>query len=310
MDNVSHFTTFTLSGLNESVTNKYIYFALTLLWYLVIIIVNLTLIALILLEKTLHEPMYIFLCNLCVNGLYGTAGFCPKLLADFLSDTHVISYTGCLLQTFVIFSYSLCEFTNLTVMAYDRYVAICKPLHYNSIMTPLTVGKLLLFSWIFPCFSVTFTILLTIGQPFCGNHIEKLYCDNWSLERLLCKFSTVSIVFGLIQMACFIALVLFIFYSYIKLIAACRRSQEDRSKFMHTCLPHLITFLNFIIATLFDTLNTRFGDQEMSQSLRNLMSVEYLIVPPLFNPIIYGFKLNQIRKKVLRMLCNHKIAQI
>ncbi|XP_061073598.1 olfactory receptor 4B13-like [Conger conger] len=98
--------------------------------------VNVILIVTIILHKTLHEPMFIFLCSLCVNGIYGAFSFYPKILLDFSSDVSFISYKVCLGQIFALYSYAGCEFTMLAVMAYDRYVAICKPLNYHSIITP------------------------------------------------------------------------------------------------------------------------------------------------------------------------------
>ncbi|XP_006627987.2 olfactory receptor 52E4-like [Lepisosteus oculatus] len=298
-----------LSGLNTTRTNKYIFFSFTLLVYLSITFVNLTLIVTILLEKSLHQPLYIFVCNLCVNGLYGTAGFYPKLLADFLSDSHVISYSGCLIQVFVIYSSRLCETANLTVMAYDRYVAICMPLQYNSVMTPLLIGKLIPFAWICPLCSMIISIVLTIRLPLCGYHIEKLYCDNWSVVKLSCIPTTYNLVYGYIHILMFFAPVIYVFYSYVHIIAACRRSQKNQIKFLNTCLPHLLTFTNFIIALLFDGLYSRYGTSDMPLSLRNVMSLEFLIIPPLFNPIIYGLKLHQIRRRVYNIFRCHKIAQ-
>lgn len=132
MDNVSVITMFTLSGLSETTHYRGFLFALTLLCYSVIWLVNLTIIVTVIADKKLHEPMYIFLCNLCINGLYGTAGFYPKFFMDLLSPTHVISYAGCLLQGFVLHSSACADFSLLVLMAYDRYVAICRPLAYHS----------------------------------------------------------------------------------------------------------------------------------------------------------------------------------
>nr|XP_006627986.1 PREDICTED: olfactory receptor 52E4-like [Lepisosteus oculatus] len=309
MDNLSHHTIFTLSGLNVSRTHKYIYFALTLMGYFSIIFFNLTLIVTILLEKSLHQPLYIFVCNLCVNGLYGTAGFYPKLLADFLSDSHVISYSGCLIQVFVIYSSRLCETANITVMAYDRYVAICRPLQYNSVMTPLLIGKLIPFAWICPSCSLILALLLTIRLPLCGYHIEKLYCENWSIVKLSCIPTTYDHIYGYINIAVLSIPVFYVFYSYVQIIAACRRSQNNQIKFMNTCLPHLLTFTNFMIALFFDGMYTRYGTSDMPQSLRNIMSLEFLIIPPLFNPIIYSLKLHQIRRRVYSIFSCHNITQ-
>ncbi|XP_066556093.1 olfactory receptor 9S13-like [Amia ocellicauda] len=310
MENSTLVTIFTLSGLNESKTHKNIYFAFTLLLYLLMVVVNLTLIATIITEKTLHEPMYILLCNLCVNGLYGTAGFYPKLLADFLSDSHVISYAGCLTQSFVIYTSVMCEITILTVMAYDRYVAICRPLQYHSVMTPTTVGKLLLFAWGYPFCSILITIYLTYRLPLCGSHIDKLYCDNWSVVKMSCTATTLNNAYGFILIIAQLAQAVFIIYTYIRIVRACLKSLEQRSTFMQTCLPHLMAVINFVLATLFDVMYSRYGSITLSQSLRNIMAVEFLVIPPLFNPLIYGLKLHQIRRRVFRVCAKDKVIHM
>ncbi|MBN3299179.1 O52P1 protein, partial [Amia calva] len=278
MQNYSSVTVFTLDGLNETASHKYIFFAFTLLAYLLIWLFNLTLIITIIIEKTLHEPMYIFLCNLCVNGLYGTAGLYPKLLADFLSDSHVISFSGCFLQIFVIYSSVMCEFTILTVMAYDRYVAICKPLQYHSIMTSLT-----------------------IRLPLCGSHIYKLYCENYSIVKLSCVDTTLNNVSGYIFILMHVSEALFIVYSYIHIVRACVKSREESSKFLQTCFPHLFTVIIFTTAIVFDLMYSRYGSKTIPQALRNFMAVEFQVIPPLLNPLIYGLKLSQIRRRVMRV---------
>ncbi|XP_066556091.1 olfactory receptor 8B3-like [Amia ocellicauda] len=309
MENSTRVTMFTLSGLNESRTNKNIYFAFTLLLYLLMVIVNLTLIATIIIEKTLHDPMYILLCNLCVNGLYGTAGFYPKLLADFLSDSHVISYAGCLTQSYVIYTSLMCEITILTMMAYDRYVAICRPLQYHSVMTPLTMGKLLLFAWGYPLSGTLITIYLTYRLPLCGSHIDKLYCDV-SVVKLSCTATTLNNAYGLILIIAQFAHAFFIVYTYIQIIRACLKSIEQRSKFMQTCLPHLMALINFAISAFIDMMYSQYSSETLSQSLRNFMSVEYLVIPPLFNPLVYGLKLHQIRRRVFRACARDKVTQM
>uniref|UniRef100_W5NLP6 Olfactory receptor n=2 Tax=Lepisosteus oculatus TaxID=7918 RepID=W5NLP6_LEPOC len=306
MENSSDVIIFTLHGLNETRSNKYIFFAFTLLFYLLITFLNLTLIATVLLEKSLHEPMYIFICNLSVNALYGTAGLYPKLLVDFLSDTHMISYTACIIQIFVIYSYVYCELTNLTVMAFDRYVAICRPLEYHVIMTPLTVTKCLMISWISSLFDLIILILLTIRLPLCGSHIEKLYCENWSVVKLSCVDTTINNVYGYTLIIKYTVKFFLIIYSYIFIIRACLKSVESRTKFIQTCLPHLITLISFGVTMLFDAMYTRYGSRNTPQSLRNIMAVEFLVIPPLLNPLIYGLNMTRIRRTVFR-LCSRKI---
>ncbi|XP_066556104.1 olfactory receptor 4K14-like [Amia ocellicauda] len=306
MQNSSSVTVFTLHGLNETASHKYIFFAFTLLAYLLICLLNLTLIISIIIEKTLHEPMYIFVCNLCVNGLYGTAGLYPKLLADFLSDSHQISYAGCLTQAYVIYTSVLSEFTILTVMAYDRYVAICKPLQYHCIMTSVSISKFLLISWILPFCETTIAILLTIRLPLCGSDINKLYCDNWSVVKLSCLDITINNLYGYILILIQVSQALLIVYSYNQIIRACVKSSEEKSTFLQTCFPHVFTVINFTTAIVFDALHSRYGSRNIPQAVRNFLAVEFLIIPPLLNPLIYGLKLSQIRKTVMQLF-NRKV---
>ncbi|XP_036379206.1 olfactory receptor 1G1-like [Megalops cyprinoides] len=300
MDNISHFTTFFLSEIKESMSVKHTYFTLSLAVYLLIIVFNVTLIVTILLEKSLHEPMYIFLCNLCINGLFGTAGFYPKFMYDLISDTHVISYSGCFLQFFVIYTSAVCDITLLTVMAYDRYVAICRPLDYHSVMTNNTLMKLLLFSWLLPACSASTALLLTNQLSLCGSHIDKLYCDNVSMVLLSCEPAVINNIYGFFVIVVYVSLVIFIICSYSKLITTCMKSTESKTKFMHTCVPHLLSLCNFAVALLFDTTYVRYGMRDVPQSLRNFLALEFLIIPPIFNPLIYGLKLTEVRKRLLR----------
>ncbi|KAM9346892.1 olfactory receptor 4E1-like [Symphorus nematophorus] len=215
MENVSVVTLFTLSGLNFTLEQRITLFLLTLLWYLMILLGNVFLIVAIIVDKNLHEPMYIFLCNLCVNALYGTVGFYPKFLWDLLSPVHVISYSGCLVQALVMYSFACSDLSILAVMAYDRYVAICRPLEYHSLM---------------------------------------------SKRRLI------------------------------------------MGKFMQTCVPHLISLLTFLVTILFDVMNMRFGSKDFPQSLQNFVAIEFVVIPPIMNPLIYGFKLTKIRKRILGVI--------
>uniref|UniRef100_A0A9J7YA15 G-protein coupled receptors family 1 profile domain-containing protein n=1 Tax=Cyprinus carpio carpio TaxID=630221 RepID=A0A9J7YA15_CYPCA len=156
LENETSFLAFTLSGLNETMENRFVFFSFTVLFYPLMVFCNVTVIFTIISYKKLHEPMYVFICNLCINALYGTAGFYPKFMYDLLAEDHVISYSGCMIQIFVIYSFALCEISTLTVMAYDRYVAICRPLEYHSVMTNQKVLEWILFCWLAPIFSSLF----------------------------------------------------------------------------------------------------------------------------------------------------------
>uniref|UniRef100_A0A8K9XYV8 G-protein coupled receptors family 1 profile domain-containing protein n=1 Tax=Oncorhynchus mykiss TaxID=8022 RepID=A0A8K9XYV8_ONCMY len=275
MDNISSIIMFTFSGLDESWTNRLIIFVFTLLGFILTIVLNLTLIVIIILHRTLHEPMYIFLCNLCINGLCGSTGFYPAFLYT-LTGSNMISLSNCVLQIFVIMTYSLCEFTNLTVMALDRYMAICRPLHYQTVMTRVTICKLLI--WLFPCGTTGVSISIMLRYPLCGSHIDRLFCQNWALiERLACQEDIVKHIVNGSFFVWFNLLVAFLILC------------------MSTCLPHLIALVNFIILTIFDAL---FGSRDGPKVLGKLMSVASIVIPPFINPIIYGVKLTPIRTQI------------
>uniref|UniRef100_A0A8C9V052 G-protein coupled receptors family 1 profile domain-containing protein n=1 Tax=Scleropages formosus TaxID=113540 RepID=A0A8C9V052_SCLFO len=299
---------FTLSGISATWESRYFFFCITVLCYLLILSVNLTLIFRIVLRKSLHEPMYIFLCSLCLNGLYGTAGFYPKFLYDLLHEPQVISYAGCLIQVLVIYSSVLCDISILTVMAYDRFVAICRPLQYHAVMTKTTVTKLTLFSWIAPVLSMTVLVIFSAGLTLCGSEIEKLYCENWAIVRLLSCFpTTLCNVFGYIVILTYLGHVFFILFSYMKLIKTSITSTEDWNKFMQTCTPHLLSLINVTVALLFDTMYSRYGSRDFPQSLRHFLALEFLVVPPLLNPLIYGLKLRKVRNEVFRCIKNKTV---
>ncbi|XP_067279167.1 olfactory receptor 5M3-like [Pseudorasbora parva] len=298
MDNLSYPVILTLMVPKESKSYRHIYFTCFLFLYLLILSINIRLVIVIIMTKALHEPMYIFLSHLCINGVYGATGFYPKFLSDLILDSYVISSHMCALQSFVIYSSLLCEFTILTVMSYDRYVAICKPLDYHSRLTKFTCAKLILFSWIVPNFSVIPAALLSNLRPFCKYHIDKLYCDNWSVVKLSCVSSFVNNVYGYIVSVIFFSCAVIIIVSYIKLISACKLSLENRRKFWQTCLPHLLSLINFTFALLFDIMYSRYGSNDIPESLRNFLALELVIVPPLFNPVIYGLNITAVRKQV------------
>ncbi|XP_035240390.1 olfactory receptor 2G3-like [Anguilla anguilla] len=296
---------FILQGLHETVSSKHTYFILILLVYLFTVLANLTLIVTIILEKTLHEPMLIFVCNLCVNGILGASIFYPKILVDLSSDFSVTSYEACLCQIFFLYTYVFCEYTTLAIMAYDRYIAICKPLNYHSIITPRKVMQLLLFTWLSSICESVVVAALVARLPLCGFKIEKIYCTAWAVVKLSCVDTTINNIYGYILIVFHVSEAVLIVISYIHIVRACVRSPKERSKFMQTCLPHLIALTNNFVALGFDLMYTRYGPTDRLQALRNFMSLDYLIIPPLLNPLIYGLRLNQIRRKVFR-LCSQK----
>ncbi|XP_059199275.1 olfactory receptor 1D2-like [Centropristis striata] len=303
MDNVTTVTMFTLSGLSRTTNYRVILFVLTLLCYCVIWLVNLTIIVTIIVDKNLHGPMYIFLCNLCINGLYGTAGFYPKFLKDLLSTTHVISYAGCLLQGFVLHSSVNADFSFLVLMAYDRYVAICRPLVYHSVMTKQKVCVFVFFAWLISIYLMLIGTITTAILRLCGSHIPKIYCINFLVGKLACSASIAHVAVPAFNYTFYFGHFIFIIWSYANLIRTCLTSKENRTKFMQTCLPHVFCLFTFFLCLGFDLLYIRFGSKDLPQSVNNFMAIEFLLVPPLMNPLIYGLKLTKIRNRVMQFFC-------
>ncbi len=292
---------FFLSGLNETTNHRLTLFCLTLLYYCLIFLVNVSLIVTIILDKNLHEPMYILLCAFCMNGLYGTTSFYPKFLCDLLSPVHVISYSGCLVQALVMYSFACSDLSILSVMAYDRYVAICRPLEYHSIMSNQRLVRLVCISWLAPFVIIGTNILLTSRLKLCSPYIARLLCVNWIIVKLAC-FPADTIVNNIVAYITIIIYVFhgfFIVWSYMYVIKTCVNSVENRAKFMQTCVPHLTSLLTFLVTILFDIMHIRYGAKGLPQTLENFIAIEFLIIPPIVNPLIYGFKLTKIRNRIL-----------
>ncbi|XP_055036968.2 olfactory receptor-like protein OLF3 [Misgurnus anguillicaudatus] len=287
MDNISSYSFFTLTALDDySTSSRITIFCFALSGYCLTVFVNLVLIFIIILEKILHQPMYIFVCSLCINGLFGATGFYPSFLYYLLMETNVISFEDCVIQSIAIFSYGGGEFTNLTVMAFDRYLAICRPLYYHTVMTSVTVWRLLTFIWLYPSVTALVMLLMTLRFPLCINQIDKLYCETWILERLACQVDTAQFVISGIFAFLIVAMICFVICSYIKIIIASKHSVQNYKKFMNTCLPHLVALLNYVLWSLLNVTYVRFGSSTVPQAFKNFMSVSYMI-PPLVNPIQY-----------------------
>ncbi|XP_034550379.1 olfactory receptor 52D1-like [Notolabrus celidotus] len=298
MDNSSMFF---LSGLSETRNYRFTIFSLTLLCYCFIWLVNGVLIMTIIIDKNLHEPMYIFVCVFCINGLWGSSGLYPKLLWDLLSPVHVISYYGCLIQALVMYTFACSDLSILAVMAYDRYVAICRPLEYHSLMSKQRLVKFVCFSVITPFAIISTNIYLSSRLKLCSRHIARIFCVNWVIVSLAC-FPAETILNNIVAYITIIIYVLhgvFIAWSYIYLIKTCVNSLDNRAKFMQTCVPHLTSLLTFLLTVLFDIMYIRYGSKDLSQTIQNFIAIEFLVIPPLMNPLIYGFKLKKIKSRIL-----------
>ncbi|XP_073349118.1 olfactory receptor 11A1-like [Pagrus major] len=275
---------------------KYLYFIIVLSLYILIICSNLLLIVVICMNRSLHEPMYMFLCSLFVNELFGSSGLFPFLLTQILSDIHTVSASLCYLQIFCVYSYGSIEHLNLAIMSYDRYLAICYPLQYNTRMSYNKVAIFIATTWLL-IFLVNFvTISLVVPLQLCGDVINKVYCDYHSVVKLACYDTTVSNIYGLfvtaISVFCPLTLIL---YTYMRILKVCfSGSKQTRQKAVSTCTPHLASLLNFSFGACFEILQSRFNMNSVPNMLRIFLSLYFLTCPPLFNPVMYGLKLSKI----------------
>lgn len=283
---------------------RYPAFVLCALLCAFIISANLVIVVVISREKTLHTPMYIFIMCLSINSMYGCTGFFFRFLRDILSDTHLISRPACLIQVYVIYTYASYELTLLGIMAYDRYVAVCQPLHYHTKITFKVVTVLVVLALIYPAFSVGSCVYLSSRLPLCGNKIPKVFCANWNVVKLSCVNTSLNNYVGMFVSVSTVFLPLaFVLYTYGRIFLICRkRSSEFKSKVIQSCLPHIITFVNYSITVFCDVSLSRVNLEELNPFLAVILSLEFVVIPPILNPLVYGLKLPDIRKVILRTL--------
>ncbi|XP_066556143.1 olfactory receptor 52L1-like [Amia ocellicauda] len=282
---------------------------LCLLLYLLTVSANVFLMVVIYVKPNLHKPMYIFLFHLAVNGVIGSSAFYPKVMDHLLSAVQESSYVGCLFQVFCITTYGACTFTVLAVMAYDRYISICKPLWYHSIITPSKVKFLLTGAYLFPVLGVVMHIILTRTLPLCQFKIHKLFCDNWAVVKLSCVNTNINNIYGIFLTIVFVFFpFIFVIYSYVRILAVCLSiSKEAQRKALRTCTPHLITFLNFSLSALFSIIYNRF-EFNLPTSVNIVMSIHFIVIPPLLHPVIYGVRSQDIWNCILKILSKKALA--
>uniref|UniRef100_A0A665WZ54 Olfactory receptor n=1 Tax=Echeneis naucrates TaxID=173247 RepID=A0A665WZ54_ECHNA len=300
MENSTEIVSFVLAMYGNMGMLKYLYFTLALLFYISVILANTVVIAIIYSHQNLHEPMYLFLCSLFINEIYGSTSMLPCLMAQVLSDTHEISVFYCFLQIFNIHSYVGVEFGTLTIMAYDRYVCICKPLHYNNLMTTRKVQTVILAIWIISFVEVGVLLSFTIRMKRCRSVINKVFCANHLVVELSCSPDRTAslvhdLVFGLIISVA--GPVSYITYSYIKILQVCiKGSKETKAKALDTCTPHLVSIISFMVACFISLITQRFDMFTVPYPLCVVLSMYVVIIQPLQNPVMYGLKLSKIRQ--------------
>ncbi|KAM4796219.1 olfactory receptor 52E2-like [Rhinophrynus dorsalis] len=297
-------TSFILLGLVEMEEFKYLYCAISIVIYLFIMLLSFTLVFVIFTEVSLHEPMYILICNLILNGIFGSTSFFPKLIIDLLTSSKQISRDSCLTQVFCITMFAFSEISTITVMAYDRYLAVCQPLQYVVLMTNKKVLKIIFGFFIFCFISIVILVVLSARLPVCGSLIRNIFCDNMSFLVLSCvDFSVNNIYASVVAIVFLIFTTLVIAYSYMQIFLIClKNSTNARHKAIHTLVTHLLNYSAFLIGVLFIFVRYRIEKINLSLVFHSMLSATSLVFPPLINPLIYG-----IRTKALKIKVVHKI---
>ncbi|KAM8749977.1 olfactory receptor 10A6-like [Acanthopagrus schlegelii] len=243
MKNSTEVLSFVLAAYGNIGELKYLYFCIMLLWYLSICVTNTAVIMVIFLDKRLHEPMYILLCNLLANEIGVSTALYPLMMSQMFSDTHEVTLPWCFLQMCCLSTCGSAEFCSLAAMAYDRYVAICRPLHYNVIMNTKRVGTITVVVWMYSFVNSMFSFSFVIRLKFCGNVIDKLFCDHYIIIKLACSVSVLNKISDLLHT--FVTIVIpfsLISVSYIKILAVClNTSEESRQKAVTTCTPQIFS---------------------------------------------------------------------
>ncbi|XP_062992606.1 olfactory receptor 14A16-like [Elgaria multicarinata webbii] len=283
-----------------------LHFAIFLLIYLATLIGNLLIITTVSLDRHLHSPMYFFLANLSFLDISYISVTIPKSMVNALTNSRQISFSGCVAQVYLVITFADAELFLLTAMAYDRYAAICHPLHYRVIMNWSMCGEMAAGCWIG---SMLYSIVHTTNTfrlSFCqSNKIDQFFCDVPQLLKISCSDTRVNDILMFVlgySLASLCISIIFVSYVYIFSTVLKIPSIHGRYKAFSTCLPHLVIVCLFMGTGAFTYTRPR----SASSVGRDIAAaVLYSVVPPLINPIIYSLRNKQLKgslKKLMKKL--------
>ncbi|XP_062989892.1 olfactory receptor 5AR1-like [Elgaria multicarinata webbii] len=275
--------------------------------YLVTVIGNTTIVTLIQLDSRLHSPMYFFLSHLsCLDVCYSSVTV-PKILVNFLRQSHTIAYNQCMAQMFFLMTFAGSECALLAVMAYDRYAAICQPLHYSNLMGNQIRIPLAIASWIWGFLDSAIHTTLATNLSFCGaNQIDHIFCDVPPLLKIACSDTYINeITLHLASIFMGLSPFLFIILSYVYILSAILRirSNTGRRKAFSTCASHMI-----VVTIYFGMANVNYNRPSAGYSLGidTLISTLYCIITPMLNPLIYSLRNKEVKEALQKVLGRQK----
>ncbi|XP_068777844.1 olfactory receptor 14J1-like [Struthio camelus] len=309
MTNDTSLSEFFLLAFADTRELQLLHFSLFLGTYLAALLANGLIITAVACHHRLHTPMYFFLLHLALLDLGTISTTVPKSMANSLRDTKTISYLGCAAQVFFLAIFILAEYSLLTVMAYDRYVAICRPLHYGTLLGTRACVKMAAAAWASGFLYALLHTANTFSIPLCqGNVLDQFFCEVPQILKLSCSHSYLWEV-GLIAFnACLIfGCFVFIVLSYVQIFTAVLRmpSEQGRHKAFSMCLPHLAVVSLFVSTVMFAHLKP---PSMSSPALDVVLAVVYSVVPPAVNPLIYSMR-NKELKDALRKLIQLLLVQ-
>ncbi|KAB1276071.1 Olfactory receptor 6V1 [Camelus dromedarius] len=299
MSNVSVVQEFVLLGFSHRHEFQILLFAFILLIYVLTVLGNLAIITLTCLDSRLHSPMYFFLCNSSLMEMLVTSTVVPRMLADLLSSHKTMTLAECLTQSFFYFSLGSINFLILTVMAFDRYVAICRPLHYATIMSGPVCVKLVLVCWVVGFLSIISPTLQKTQLWFCGpNVIDHYFCDSAPLLKLSCSDTHhIERMDFFLSLLSVLATMLLIVVSYVLIVAAVLHipSSSGRQKAFSTCASHLTVVVLGYGSTIF--IYVRPGKGHSTQ-LNKVVALMTAVVTPFLNPFILTFRNEKVKEVI------------
>ncbi|XP_061595241.1 olfactory receptor 2K2-like [Cololabis saira] len=278
-------------------------FFLVLLTYLVVLLGNGAVVCIIFMDKNLHRPMFVMVCHLMVCDLLGATTVLPRLMMHFLMGQKRIAYAPAITQGFCVHTYGVAVQTILGVMAYDRYVAVCEPLRYHTIMTSARLHICCTLAWIVALLLIAVLFSFHMNVPLCGRTIKHVYCSNRSILNLACIATPTSNIYGLamtwtLSTGVFVIIAL----SYIRILrASFKQSRTDRgtsNKALQTCVPHLIIYVLYQIASVIIIVSYRIPS--ITHNIRSFFSILFIVIPPTINPIIYGLVSKDLRTSIVK----------
>ncbi|XP_074400350.1 olfactory receptor 14J1-like [Zonotrichia albicollis] len=303
MSNSSSISHFLLLALADTRQLQLLHFCLLLGISLAALLGNGLIISAVACDHHLHTPMFFFLLNLALSDLGCIGTTVPKAMHNSLWDTRDISYTGCAAQFFLFYFFISMEFSLLTIMCYDRYVSICKPLHYGTLLGSRACAHMAAAAWASAFLNALLHTANTFSLPLChGNALGQFFCEIPQILKLSCSKSYLREL-GLIALSSCLALGCFVFivFSYVQIFRAVLRipSEQGRHKAFSTCLPHLAVVSLFISTSFFTYLKP---PSMSSPSLDLALSVLYSVVPPALNPLIYSLRNQELKAAVRRLM--------